>query len=171
MSEKKSDPVPTSVRLSNKSGVAEFFGVSVNTVDAWLRKGCPTLDKGDRGRAYVFDLLEVAKWRFCTGSASGETSVDNMTPTDRKAWFESEKARLVVEERDRELIAATEVERVVATSFAVLSQGLQSIPDNVERRTGCDPEVVVAVRDVIEKEMDGLADSLSRLYEEMPAAK
>lgn len=109
------------------------------------------------------DALAVAEWRF-SGRAAGETvDPDTMTPQDRKAWYESEKHRRALQEKDRELIPADEVEVTVATAYSAISQGLRSLPDNVERRTGCSPDVVAALEAAIDAEMDALADKLAML--------
>lgn len=43
-----------------KAGLARLYGVSVNSVDAWVRRGCP---HERRKRAYAFDTAKVAAWR------------------------------------------------------------------------------------------------------------
>jgi len=154
------------LRKANKAQIAEFFDVSTFTVDAWVRRGCPVVFRGDQAKPWVFDALEVARWRFggSTGSADGEgADPDSMAPQDRKAWFDSEIKRRALQERDRELITVDEVERVIATAFSAIAQGLRSLPDNVERRTGCSPDVVAAVEEVVDAEMSSVADRLAEL--------
>jgi phage terminase Nu1 subunit (DNA packaging protein) len=159
------------VRLMNKGEIARFFGVSMNTVGDWIRRGAPFIEKGTgRKKPWVFDALEVADWWYeqknGARSQSAPINVNNielMTPQDRKAWFESESKRLALDESMRLLIPVAEVEQVIATSFAAIAQGLQGLPDTVERRTGCDPSLVQAVQEVVEAEMDSLADKLSSL--------
>lgn len=159
------------VRLMNKGEIARFFGVSMNTVGDWIRRGAPFIEKGTgRKTPWVFDALEVAEWwQDQKSGARSQATPDhfndpgNMTPQDRKAWFESESKRLALDESLRQLIPVAEVEQVIATSFAAVAQGLQGLPDTVERRTGCDPSLVLAIQEVIEAEMDSLADKLSAL--------
>ncbi len=50
------------VRHVTKAKLAETLGVSVATVDAWLRKGCPYVEKGAKNKPWVFDLKAVIKW-------------------------------------------------------------------------------------------------------------
>jgi hypothetical protein len=47
----------------NRSELAKKYGVSVQTVDAWTRRGCPHRQRKSGRRDYVFELWEVAKWR------------------------------------------------------------------------------------------------------------
>ena len=42
------------LRTANKAALAEWFGVSVATVDNWLRRGCPSITRGSRGQALEF---------------------------------------------------------------------------------------------------------------------
>lgn len=56
------DNVPV-IRRRNRSDTAAFFEVSPNTLDSWVRKGCPVMSRGGRGVAHEFDLLAVICWR------------------------------------------------------------------------------------------------------------
>lgn len=85
------------------------------------------------------------------------------TPQDRKAWYDSEARRRDLQIKDRELIPVGEVERVVATAFSAIAQGLRSLPDNIERRTGCTPEIIEAIDMALDAEMNALADKLTEL--------
>lgn len=109
------------------------------------------------------DALAVAEWRFSGHSAGEDVDPDQMTPQDRKAWYESETRRRALQVQDRELIPVADVERAIATAFSAIAQGLRSLPDNIERRTGCDPSVVAAIEAVIDAETDALADKLAVL--------
>jgi len=46
-----------------KSELAKAFGVSTTTIDNWIRKGCPCVEKGSNGKPWKFNLAEVARWR------------------------------------------------------------------------------------------------------------
>lgn len=155
-------------RRANKAELASFFDTSLPTIEAWVRKGCPVVQRGARGVAWVFDILEVARWKFAgqPGSAVGEDGdIDptKLPPAERKAWFESEIKRRDLQVQDGELIKAPELEVCIATAFAAISQGLRAIQDNLERRVGCPPEVAESVGLMVEEEMSALADRLSQL--------
>ena len=155
------------VRRANRNGVAAFFGVSVGTVDAWTIDGCPCAVKGSRGVSAVYDLLAVARYQFGLGKfkpAGGETlDPETLTPSERKAWYESEIKRRDLQTRDRELIPADEVGRVIATSFSAIAQTIRSLPDNLERRYALPPDVVEGIERTMDDALDGLADHLSVL--------
>lgn len=162
------------LRRLNKGELAQFFEVSPQAVDGWIRRGCPYVEKGRPGQPWVFDALDVAKWRFGEqADSSAPIDPDLLPPQDRKAWFDSEVRRRELQLQDRELIPASEVEHCVARAFSTLAQGLRSVPDNIERRTGCAPELIEAIEIALESEMSAIADMLSELTpmpeEEEPA--
>lgn len=152
------------LRKASKADVAEFFEMTVTSVDGWIRRGCPVVQRGKQGQAWVFDLLAVAEWRFGGKLCAAEDfDPDRLQPAERKAWYDSETKRRDLQIRDRELIPAGELEACIASAFGSLSQGLRSIPDNLERRVGCSAEIAEAVEKAIEAEMDAVADLLSTL--------
>jgi phage terminase Nu1 subunit (DNA packaging protein) len=147
----------------NKQQVSAFFDISMTGLNNWIRRGCPAVHRGS-GRAdpWIFDALEVAEWRFAGQSrAANNDSPEDYPPNERKAWYESELKRQQLDASMRKLIPIEEVEQVIATSFSAIAQGLQSLPDTVERRTGCDPDLVLEIQKIVESEMDALADKLA----------
>lgn len=50
------------MRTLTKAGLAEAFDVSLPTVDAWLRRGCPYIREGANGQPWAFDLPAVIAW-------------------------------------------------------------------------------------------------------------
>lgn len=151
-------------RETNKAGLARFFDVSLTTIDSWIRKGCPAVQRGSLAAPWVFDLLAVAEWRF-SGKTGGSPDADPeaLPPAERKAWYEGEVKRRDLQERDRELIPAVEVEQVIRTAFAAIAQDIRAIPDNLERRVGISPEVAQAVDLALDGAMEALAERLSNL--------
>jgi hypothetical protein len=47
----------------NRGQLAKKYRVSVQTVDAWMRRGCPHVQRSKGRREHVFELNEVARWR------------------------------------------------------------------------------------------------------------
>lgn len=151
-------------RAANKAILSQFFDVSLPTIDSWVKKGMPVVQRGSRSVPWVFDLLECAQWRFgFTPEGEDEINPETLPPTERKAWYDSEHKRRDLQERDRALIPASEVEQTIATAFSAISQGMRAIPDNLERRLGCGPETAEAVELIIEEEMNAMADRLASL--------
>lgn len=48
----------------NKQQIAEFFGVSIRTVERWMASGCPVLRLGGEGlgKRPRFRLSDVSAW-------------------------------------------------------------------------------------------------------------
>lgn len=56
----------------NRGELAAVFGISLPTVDTWVRAGCPYDEKGQgKGRPWVFDTADVAAWREERARAEG----------------------------------------------------------------------------------------------------
>jgi len=151
------------IRRANKAQAAEFFDVTLPTIDAWIRKGAPVLQRGSRGVSWVIDLRAMAEWSYAGKSENIDIDPDALAPAERKAWYEGETKKRELQVRDRELIPAAEVEQVVATAFSAIAQDLRAIPDNLERRIGVDAAVAEAVEGVLFEAMDAIADRLSLL--------
>lgn len=153
---RRDDYVPDR-RKANKAETAEFFGVHPSAVDKWIRKGCPSLQAGAVNRAWVFDLLEVAKWRF----GAVETSDDGFdperaSPKERKDWYDSEFRRRQLQERDRELIPAAEVEAGLAALVQQVVRTLDTLGDVLERDAGITGQAVERVQKVTDAARDEL---------------
>lgn len=150
-------------RCANKAGCAEFFDVSIPTVDAWIRRGMPVVQKGSKSVAWQIDLLAVAQWRFGAQTTGGSVDPESLEPMQRRAWYEGETKRRELQVRDSELIPAADVERVVATAFAALSSDIRAIPDNLERRHGIAGDVAEKVAAALDEAMQSTSERLAEL--------
>jgi phage terminase Nu1 subunit (DNA packaging protein) len=158
-------PKLTAARKATKAQLAEFFDVSIPTIDAWIRKGMPVVERGSKTTPWVFDLLAVTLWKFAPDAAGEDAPVDpeRLPPGERKAWYDSEMRRREMQKDDRELIPAAEVGQVVATAFAAVAQSIRSLPDNLERRLSLAPEVVDEIGRAMDEHLDDLAARLQIL--------
>ena len=163
MSQKVSN-ITSNVRIGSKANCAEFFCVSLPTIESWIRKGMPVVQRGAKGVAWSIDLCAAAEWRFSVpAGAEGTADPESMTPIERKAWYEGETKRRDLQIRDRELIPAGDVERTVATAFAAISTGLRAIPDLLERKYGLSGEIAGNVSEALDLELEALADRLATM--------
>lgn len=141
--------------------LAEWFGVSVPSVDGWLRRGCPHVQKGDKGRPWVFDILEVARWRFGQAANPDETrSPEDMSPKERKDWYEGEKVRVGLEVEKGNLITLDEYRKEMARILKQVATTLETLPDTLERQCALPPDVVSKMQDAIDRERAILAAAL-----------
>ncbi|AHF03424.1 terminase [Marichromatium purpuratum 984] len=138
-------------RLANKAQVAEFFEVSVPTVDAWLRRGCPVVERGGRGRQWRIDLLEVARWRFGGDAPEDGDDPEKMAPKDRLDWYKGARERTKHLQECGELLPAAEFERTLSAVLQGVAMGLESLPDILERDAGIDGAAIERAQGVVDR--------------------
>lgn len=118
----------------NRTELAATFGVSLPTVDQWVRDGCPFDQRGaGRGKPWVFDTADVAAWREARARDDG-TDADG---ADLKRHAERLKARKLTAEaglaelelaKKMGLVAPVdEFERAQAKMFAVVQQNVLNV--------------------------------------------
>ncbi len=151
--EKKLSPL----RSANKAEVAEFYDVTISTIEAWIRRGCPVVQRGRRGSPWILDLLAIAEWRY--GATKDDDEVvdpDHMSPKDRKDWYDGEKRRREIQVEDRELIPSSDYEQEYSRMIKLVAAGLETLPDILERDAGLDRKQM----DPAFRVVDGLRESL-----------
>lgn len=147
-------PVPER-RKANKAEVAEFFDVSIPAVDGWCRRGCPYIQRGQRGTQWIFDLRAVAEWYY-KGTDVQLDDPEKMTPKDRLDWYRGARERTKHMEECGELIKASDYERALSNVLKVVAVGLESLPDVLERDTGIDGAAV----ELCQQRIDTLREEL-----------
>jgi hypothetical protein len=89
--------------------------------------------------------------------------VDFATARARKESAAAAMAELQYRIKSSEYVSRDSVQAAVASALAAMAQSLRSIPDNIERKIGVDPEVAQEVGFLIDEAMDSLADELERM--------
>lgn len=153
---------PKSLRRANKATVAAFFDVSLSTVDGWIRRGCPFIQSGSLKSSWQFDILAVIEWRL-SRDATPKCDPEDMTPIDRKAWYDGETKRVALMEKARTLVPAVELAQVIPTTYSAIAQSVRAIPDNLERRLSLPPEAIEQVAEAIDHALEDLADRMGKL--------
>ncbi len=153
--------IPSS-RKANKALIAEWFEVSVPTVDAWIRRGCPYVQRGDKGQPWIFDLLRVAEWRvgYASGGVSDAKSPENMPPKERRDWYEGEKVRVALELQSGNLLTLDDYRLELARILKQVANTLETLPDTLERKCALPPDALIAVQEEIDKERAMLVAAL-----------
>ena len=126
--------IPVQQRLlCNKAELAEIFKVSVASIDAWLRRGCPYVQRGNRGAAWVFNIIDVAEWRFSgtSGEEGATEDPEKMSPKERLDWYKGTRERLALERERGELVAADDVADAWEQQIAVAKGRLLSLPTRI----------------------------------------
>ncbi len=140
----------------NVSQLAELVGMNRNLVARRLRELELVGGNGENLKQYE---LGKALQTLLTPSMkeNGE-----MSPQDRKAWYQSENERLKFEEAVRELIPADEVAREYAYLAKAVVMVLETLPDILERDCALPPKAV----QMVQSKIDDLRDEMARKVQE-----
>jgi len=148
-------------RLANKAEAAEWFGVSIPSIDAWLRRGCPYVTRGERGTQWRLDLLDVAKWKFGASTEEQSEDPEKMSPKDRLDWYKGTRERTRHLEESGELVRAVDYEIALASALKTVAVTLESLPDVLERDAGIDGVAVERAQIVIDRVREDLHSRMS----------
>ena len=147
-------------RQANKAELAEWFGVSVATVDAWLRRGAPYVQKCGPGKGWVLDLRDVAQWYYGKSAQDTEEDPDKLDPKSRLDWYRGTRERTRHLQEVGDLIPASEYERALSGALKTVAVTLESLPDVLERDAGIEGAAVERAQAVIDRVREGLHSQL-----------
>lgn len=119
------------------------------------------LAAGSNAKLKLYSLTDILTTLLTRTADPVQVKVDEMTPPDRKAWFQSERERLRFEQETRQLIPASDVMREFSTMAKAMVQVLETLPDILERDCGLSPEAVNRVQNVIDDLRDQIAQKVS----------
>ena len=113
-----------------RQALADVFGVSLPTIDAWVRKGCPFVEKGGRGQEWQFNTAQVSKWLRDRDveEATGGIPDDMDELKLRKQKAETELAELELAEKRGEVALIAEFERAQSMVFAAIRANIMNVP-------------------------------------------
>ena len=113
-----------------RQALADVFGVSLPTIDAWVRKGCPFVEKGGRGQEWKFNTASVSTWlrdrdvEEATGGIPDD--LEELKLREQKAKTELTELELATKKGEVALIA--EFERAQAMVFAAIRANIMNVP-------------------------------------------
>lgn len=140
------------LRLANKGQAARWFDVSPQALDGWIRRGCPAVTRGSAGVPWVFDLRQLAEWRYGRqATPEGQIDPASMTPKERLDHFKALREQAKHETEMGQLIPAAEFEAGIASVIKPLANGLESLPDLLERDAGISGAAVEKAIEVIDR--------------------
>jgi phage terminase Nu1 subunit (DNA packaging protein) len=115
---------------ATRGGIADTFAVSLPTVDAWVRQGCPVVKRGSRGVEWVFDVPVVIAWRQdkAVADATGDASSDDAEMERRIKSAKMKRAELELAKDMKEVAPVREFERVQAAMFANIRANIMNVP-------------------------------------------
>ncbi len=118
----------------NRSELAGLYGVSLPTVDSWVRRGMPYVTKGARGKEWTFDTAAVAEWHAeqAVVNAIGDTAaVDENELKRRKLAAETTVVEIEAAKARGEVVAVEDVIQIIRDDYISLKQRMRTIPDRV----------------------------------------
>ena len=134
----------------NTTKIGKAFGLHRDTVRRKLQDaGVEPVAK--QANAPLYALEDVGPALF--GSiVQSDPDIDpsRMHPKDRKDWYQSENERLKFEKDQRHLVPDDEVAREFAILVKAVANGLDSLPDELERECGLSPEALEMVQSKID---------------------
>ena len=149
-------------KIVNRQGLAEFFGVSLPTVDAWVRSKVPYLQKGGKGREWQFDTAAVVEWRIRQAEEASNKKLASLEAIEKEtARVKLEHEQLKLAKAKALVVPMDQMERRLAIVFAEIRTNMRNVPGRVssiilgetnERR------MVAVLMDEIDRSLAGLSD-------------
>ncbi|MFW1888089.1 terminase small subunit [Acinetobacter johnsonii] len=113
-----------------RQGLADIFGVSLPTIDNWVRQGCPYISKGGRGQEWKFNTASVSTWLRDRDveEATGGIPDDFETLKCRKMLADAQLAELELAQKKGEVAHIEEFERMWSLAMGQLRQNILGVP-------------------------------------------
>ena len=128
---------------------AMAFGVTARTVNDWVRKGCPKLEKD------TYNLRDVINWRY-----SAENKPESLEAQKLKADVRYRESRADMEEMKRkvmvgEYVAVDEIKTELTDAFGQVQQTMRNIKAKVLQQLYTTyPDCAFDVANVVENEVE-----------------
>ena len=128
-------------RTVNRADLASTFGVGLPTVDAWVRRGAPFVERGRKGREWQFDTAAVIDWRLTNaiadalGGYQGESGNITKDEADRRrAVANAIMAEVEADEALDTVVRRADAEADMAAFCMVLKSSLSNAASKVAAR-------------------------------------
>lgn len=132
---------PIDGRSVNRTELASICGVTVVTIDAWRAKGCPWVERGGRGKEWIFDTAAVIDWRLqraVTDAVSGYQDESGKVTSEeadrRKKVAQAITAEIAADEALRQVVSRHDAEAAMAAFCQVLKTGLANAAAKIAGR-------------------------------------
>jgi hypothetical protein len=142
------------------SQIAEGLGADRKTVARRLAES-GAQPSGKRAGYPVYGLTEIirAMADHTSQNATG-TDPDRMQPFQRRAWFQSELARLELETAKGDLMRREHVAAAIGAIFGPMIRELETLSDRSERDLRIRPELVEYIRREVRATREAMARAL-----------
>lgn len=160
-------------QIVNRTGLSDVFGVALNTIDSWVRQGCPYVQRGaGRGREWQFNTADVNKWLQQKRAAEAKGNSQESEAEElrlRKLAAETELAELELAKAKGDVAPVSEFERAQARAFAEIRTNVMNVAQRVViQLLGCtdETEFKTKLRKELALALQAAADSELTLSEE-----
>jgi phage terminase Nu1 subunit (DNA packaging protein) len=193
-------PLPVGVECidMNQNDMAKALNVTANTLGKWLaEKSFPVVHRGGQGKQYVLRLSHCWAWKLqredneaslrrqseatiqkmqasFLGLGAGDPNA-SLSPKDRRELADADFAFNRAANLRRRLVELEEVRDLLDSVFSILRDGLQSLPDRLERELSLKSEEVGLVVRVSEEMLSEMSEKIDAgelkerdIAEEMP---
>lgn len=123
-------------QIVSRQGLAENFGVALNTVDHWVRTGMPVVQRGGPGKKWQFNTADVAEWRLDKAreeSKGASATADEAELKRRKLAAQTAQAELDLAKAKAEVAPLDQIERGVSRAFAEVKASIRNVPSRAAR--------------------------------------
>lgn len=142
-----------------------MFGVSLPTVDAWVRAGCPGVKSGvGKAGGWRFNTADVVRWREerAAAEASGDTLVDEQALKRRKLFADTVAAEHSMLVKKQLVAPLDQVERAMTRVFAEVRTNMRSLPGRIVTQLIGETDEI-NFKSVMLREIDTVLESLADL--------
>jgi len=133
--------------VASISAWAREFGVHYETV----RRGLMERDAKPVGKHRGHDQYLCRDVIAALSGSAEPVDPEKLSPFNRRAWYQGELDKLKLQEGRRELIPRIEVEQEMAALVKILIEGLEGLPDIVERDCGGTPTQLMRIEQSVDK--------------------
>lgn len=133
--------------IVNRAELAGYEGVALTTVDAWVRDGCPVVQRGSKGVAWSFNTAQVSAWRRAreVEAAIGDAPATADELRLRRLAAETGLAELELSKARGDVVDREQVRTAATAAFTRVRAGVRSIPRRCAARIGGDEQKIARV--------------------------
>lgn len=163
-------PLPVGVRDAdmNQEELAQALSTTVNTVSKWIKQdGLPVAQQGGLGKSYILRLSHCWAWKRARDAdldirarhnkdqisrmqaeflgLEVSDPLSSLTAKDRRALADADIAYSRALQLRRQLVRLDDVVDLLESVLAIVRDGIEAMPDRLEREISLKPEEVDAV--------------------------
>lgn len=157
-------------QILNRTEMAHHLGIGMPTLDDWVRRGCPVVQRGGRGRAWQFNSADLRAWRDddIRRDVSKVEAASNDELKRRKLQAETEQLELELARAKADVVDIAQYERALTKALGEVRTNLRTVlPERAVRRLlgeGDETRFKSALLEEVDQALTALADE-SLLHE------